>query len=309
MTTSSFRNFLKEIRKKAKSESEKGTLFEKNIRNFLKKSPEHSFEDVWMRKDWPDLKKYGFPVRDLGIDLIAKEKETGKFWAIQCKCFDENYQINKPDIDSFFTESGKKPFEVRLIVTTTNNWGANAEEALKSQTKECKVLGLHDLEKVDFEWNLQSVKRKTRKKQLRRYQKEAVYKSAEHFKTQDRGKLIMACGTGKTFTSLRVTEKITQENGNILFLAPSISLVSQTLREYAYERKESQRYLVVCSDTKAGKDSDGMDINDLQISPTTDPKKIAERLKIKSEERTIVFSTYQSLKQIKKDQDLGAPTK
>ena len=305
---SNFKSFLKEIRKKAKSEREKGDLFERAIRDYLKASPEHSFEDVWMRKDWPDLKKYGFPVRDLGIDLVAKEKETGKFWAIQCKCYDEHYQVNKPDIDSFFTESGKKPFSVRLIVTTTNNWGANAEEALKSQTKECKVLGLHDLQKVDFEWTLKSVKRKKVKKELRLHQTEAVSKSAEYFKTQDRGKLIMACGTGKTFTSLRITETITSEGENILFLAPSISLVSQTLRDYAYERKESQRYIVVCSDAKAGKDSDGVDINDLQISPTTDPKKIAERLKIKSKERTIVFSTYQSLKQVKKAQDLGAPT-
>ena len=73
------------------------------------------------------------------------------------------------------------------------------------------------------------------------------------------------------------------------------------------KERNSQRYLVVCSDTKAGKDSDGVDINDLQISPTTDLRKIAERLKIKSKERTIVFSTYQSLKQVKKAQDLGAP--
>ena len=305
---SNFKSFLKEIRQKAKSEREKGDLFERAIRDFLKASPEHSFEDVWMRKDWPDLKKYGFPVKDLGIDLVAKEKETGRFWAIQCKCYGEHYQVNKPDIDSFFTESGKKPFSVRLIVTTTNNWGANAEEALKSQTKECKVLGLHDLEKVDFEWSLQNVKRRIDKKRLRSHQSEAVNKSAEYFKTQDRGKLIMACGTGKTFTSLRIIETITSEDENILFLAPSISLISQTLREYAYERKKPQRYLVVCSDTKAGKDSDGVDINDLQISPTTDPKKIAERLKIKSKERTIVFSTYQSLKQVKKAQDLGAPT-
>ena len=305
---SDFKSFLTEIREKAKNPREKGDLFERAIRDFLKASPEHSFEGVWMRKDWPDLKKYGFPVKDLGIDLIAKEKETGKFWAIQCKCYSENYQVNKPDIDSFFTESGKKPFSVRLIVTTTNNWGANAEEALKSQTKECKVLGLHDLQKVDFEWTLKSVKRKKEKKELKPHQIEAVSKSAEYFKTQNRGKLIMACGTGKTFTSLRITETIISENANILFLAPSISLISQTLREYAYERKNPQRYLVVCSDTKAGKDSDGVDINDLQISPTTDPKKIAERLKIKSQERTIVFSTYQSLKQVKKAQNLGAPT-
>ncbi len=304
---SNFKSFLKEIRKKAKSEREKGDLFERAIRDFLKQSPEHSFEGVWMRKDWPGLQKYGFPLKDLGIDLIAKEKETGKFWAIQCKCYNEHYQVNKPDIDSFFTESGKRPFAVRLIVTTTNNWGANAEEALKSQTKECKVLGLYDLEKVDFDWSLKGVKRKKDKKKLRPHQTEAVDKSLKHFKAHDRGKLIMACGTGKTFTSLRVTETITPENANILFLAPSISLISQTLREYAYERKNSQRYLVVCSDTKAGKDSDGVDVNDLQISPTTDPKKIAERLKIKSKERTIIFSTYQSLKQVKKAQDLGAP--
>ena len=109
---SNFKSFLKEIRKKAKSEREKGDLFERAIRDFLKASPEHSFEDVWMRKDWPDLKKYGFPVKDLGIDLVAKEKETGRFWAIQCKCYDELYQVNKPDIDSFFTESGKNPFSV-----------------------------------------------------------------------------------------------------------------------------------------------------------------------------------------------------
>ena len=160
---------------------------------------------------------------------------------------------------------------------------------------------------MDFEWTLQSVKRKSEKKKLRPHQTEAVNKSFEYFKTHDKGKLIMACGTGKTFTSLRITETITPENGVILFLAPSISLISQTLKEYAYERTNPQRYLVVCSDSKAGKDSDGVDINDLQISPTTDPKKISERFNIKSKERTIVFSTYQSLKKVKKAQDLGVP--
>ena len=282
-------------------------MFERAIRDFLRQSPEHDFENVWMRKDWPDLKKYGLPKKDLGIDLIAKEKETGNFWAIQCKCYDENYQVNKSDIDSFFTESGKKPFSARLIVTTTNNWSPNAEEALNGQTKHCVTLTLSDLEKKDFEWNLQNVKRKNLKKKLRLHQKEAVEKSLEYFKTQDRGKLIMACGTGKTFTSLRIIEKTTPKNANILFLAPSISLISQTLREYAYERKQAQRYIVVCSDTKAGKDSDGIDVNDLSISPTTDPLKINKRLKQKVDKRTIVFCTYQSLNEIKKAQKYGLP--
>ena len=118
----------------------------------------------------------------------------------------------------------------------------------------------------------------------------------------------MACGTGKTFTSLRIVEKITPESANILFLAPSISLISQTLREYAYQRKKPQRYLAVCSDTKAGKDTDGYDVNDLQISPTTNPEQIAKMLKLKSGQRTVVFSTYQSLKKIKEAQKHGAPS-
>ena len=302
-----FTSFLIELRKRAKSEKEKGYLFEKAIKDFLKQSPEHSFEDVWLWSEWPDLSKHGFSKKDLGIDLVAKEQETGKIWAIQCKCFDEHRQVNKQDIDSFFTLSGKNPFKVRLIVTTTTNWGENALDALKNQTKECKTLDLTYLKQADFEWSFQKVKRKAEQKYLIEHQKEAVHKSEEHFKTNDRGKLIMACGTGKTFTSLRVVEKVTPENGNILFLAPSISLISQTLREYAWQRKKSQRYLAVCSDTKAGEDTDGYDVNDLQISPTTDPEKIAERLKIKSGKRTIVFSTYQSLKQIKKAQALGAP--
>ena len=117
----------------------------------------------------------------------------------------------------------------------------------------------------------------------------------------------MACGTGKTFTSLRIIEETTPKSGNILFLAPSIGLISQTLREYAYERKEAQEYIAVCSDKKAGKDSEEMDINDLKISPTTDAKKIAEQLKGRSQKRTIVFSTYQSLKKIKEAQKHGAP--
>ena len=299
---SNFKSFLKDLRKKAKSEREKGDLFERAIRDFLRQSPEHSFENVWLRKDWPDLKKYDFPTKDLGIDLIAKEKETGAFWAIQCKCYAEDYQVNKPDIDSFFTESGKEPFRARLIVTSTNKWGPHAEEARKKQSKGCKVLTLSHLEKADFDWTLTSVKRRVRRKQLRGHQKEALAATREHFKRHDRGKLIMACGAGKTFTSLSIVEDMTSPNATILFLAPSISLISQTLREYAYERRSPQRYLVVCSDAKAGKDSDGVDVNDLQISPTTDPKAIAKRLQVKSKERTIIFSTYQSLRKIKEAQ-------
>ena len=147
--TINFKTFLNEIRKKAKTEREKGEFFEKAIREFLHLSPEYSFENVWLWSNWPDLKKYNFSKKDLGIDLVAKERETGNFWAIQCKCFDENRQVSKTDIDSFLSESGKNPFKTRLIVTTTANWGVNALEALKNHTKECKILDQYDLEKAE----------------------------------------------------------------------------------------------------------------------------------------------------------------
>ena len=160
-----FQNLLDEIRRRAKSEREKGELFERAIRNFLRQSPEHDFEGVWMRKDYPDLAKIKLKKKDLGIDLIAKERKTGDLWAIQCKCYDEKNSVNKSDIDSFFTESGKKPFKTRLIVTTTDNWGSHAEDALNNQTKQCITLGLAELSEKPFEWTLTSIKRDKKKKE------------------------------------------------------------------------------------------------------------------------------------------------
>ena len=74
---------------------------------------------------------------------------------------------------------------------------------------------------------------RTPKKTLRPHQKEALDKAHEHFKNADRGKLIMACGTGKTFNSLRIAENETNGKGLILFLVPSIALLGQTLREWS----------------------------------------------------------------------------
>ena len=298
-----FKEFLKEIRLKAQNPGQLGELFERAIKDFLKQSPEHDFEDVWMWLDWPDRKKYHFQT-DAGIDLVAKERETGKIWAIQCKCYAENVQIKKENIDSFFNLSGKEPFKARLIVTANNNWSSHAEQSIENQTKPCHTLKLSDLEQVLFDWSISGkTKRRPKRKPLREHQKEAVNSTFEHFKSKDRGQLIMACGTGKTLTSLAIVEKCTSENSKVLFLAPSIALINQTLREYAYQSKPlSQRYLVVCSDQKVGKEETGQTISDLQRSPTTKPNEIAKALKIKNSKRTIVFCTYQSLKQIKEAQ-------
>ena len=303
-----FKEFLKEIREKSTSKRSLGDFFERAIKDFLKQSPEHDFEDVWMWSEWPDLKKHKFTRQDLGIDLVAKEKTTGKIWAIQCKCYGEDVQVTKADIDTFFNLSGKEPFKSRLIVTTTNNWHSFALQSIDNQQIPCYTLKPNDLEEAPFNWSIQGkVKRRPNKKTLRSHQKEAVSKTFEYFKSKDRGKLIMACGTGKTFTSLGIVEKVTPPNGKVLFLAPSIALVNQTLKEYAYQSRTHQKYLVVCSDKKVGREETGRTISDLQRSPTTDPKEIAKALQTNNK-RTITFCTYQSLKQIKEAQtNYGAP--
>ena len=243
----------------------------------------------------------------MGIDLVAKEKETGEFWAVQCKCYDKNHPISKGDLDTFFSLSGKKPFEKRIFVTTSTKWGKNAKATIDGQSKNCTLIDLTKLEKAEFDWTETSVKRRAQK-EIRPHQKKAL-ESVKHYFSEghERGKLIMACGTGKTFTSLRIVEKLTPKTGRVLFLAPSISLISQTLREYAYERKDDQRYLVICSDKKSGKDSEGEDVLDLQIPPTTKVKEIVEVLRKRSSKRTIVFCTYQSLSQIMKAQTQKVP--
>lgn len=300
--------FLDKIRKTSKSEREKGFLFEKAVKGFLKESPEHNFEDVWLWSEWKEKSKYKFSGKELGVDLVAKEKETGKYWAVQCKCYDEKREVNKKDVDSFFTQSGKEPFSIRLIVASTNRFNDNVQESIKNQSKPTRVFNKSDLEKREYNWLSSRSVKKQDKKRLREHQLEALNKTIFHFKKEKRGKLVMACGAGKTLTSLHIAENLTSKNGHVLFLAPSIALVSQTIREYAYQRSEYQRYLVVCSDKKSGKDSEGESVGDLQIPPTTNPKEIAKVLKSKNKDgRTIVFATYQSLKRVREAQKLGAP--
>ena len=179
---------------------------------------------------------------------------------------------------------------------------------MQRQGKNCRVIDPATLEVVPFNWFSDGhVEQQETRKTPYTYQSSAVAKAKKHFADHERGKLIMACGTGKTYTSLQIVEEITAKHANVLFLAPSISLVSQTLREYAYECQDKQRYVIICSDSKADRDSDGYTIADLPISPTTDASKIAKVLKVRSTLRTIVFCTYQSLERIKQAQERGAP--
>ena len=312
-----FDDLLVQLRGMSDSERMKGNYFEQLVKQFLLTDGVHApqYKKVWLWKDYPDR-----PGADLGIDLVA-EREDGGVTAVQCKFYAEGHKIQKSEIDSFISVSGKKPFTHRLIIDTTGaDWSPNAEEMLEGQYIPVQRIGLSDLRNSNIDWGSYQLEHGNKpdiqdRKQLRPHQHEAVKNVLEGFEHADRGQLIMACGTGKTFTSLKIAERISEEAGhlNVLFLVPSLALMSQSLKEWSDNTSVQLHAYAVCSDIKVGRDRTGeltdIQVHDLQIPATTDGKKLYEE----SEKRpldegiTVVFSTYQSIDAITAAQRAGFP--
>ncbi len=313
------------FRQEARSNRDLGDRFERLILGYLKIDPLYAdrFSNVWMWNDWPDKGKLG----DVGIDLVAEERATGQLCAIQCKFYLPEHTLSKDDLNSFFTALGKKAFSTGLIVSTTDNWGKNAEDALR-QSKPVTRLSVHDLQNSPVDWSRFDTRKPLetlglqQARTLRAHQQAALNDVLAGFETEDRGKLIMACGTGKTFTALRIAESIAP-TGHVLFLVPSLALLSQSLREWTAQRAAPFHSLAVCSDSNIGKsrkkaEDDTADITlyDLAFPATTSAKELAnqyEALKARAKkakepkQMTVVFSTYHSIEAVSKAQKAGLP--
>ncbi len=300
------------IRESSKTTQEMGAAFERATLYFLKHDPvwKQRFSAVWM---WQDSPVCGGP--DTGIDLVARDADTDAYWAVQCKCFQETHYLQKQDIDSFFNEAGKDIYAGRIIVAATENWSRHALKSVYDWGA-LRILP-RDIAESPLDWEpfltgKYDVVQSRRTYGLLPHQSAAVADVLAGFETDDRGKLIMACGTGKTFTSLRLAETMAPK-GAVLFLAPSISLVSQTLREWANQTKVGLRSFAVCSDTKVGAsrsgDSGDITLLDLPYPATTDSGELARRMTLPRtrDAMTVVFSTYQSIQVISDAQKAGCP--
>ncbi|MER0442446.1 type ISP restriction/modification enzyme [Emticicia sp. W12TSBA100-4] len=313
-----FQTVLNNLRKAAFSERDKGDKFERTMKAFLQTDPNYAykFKSVWLWNDFPARKDFGG--KDTGIDLVALTNE-GDYWAIQCKCYQENAVIDKPEVDSFLSTSSrtftdennsKVSFAHRLWISTTNYWGANAQEAIKNQSPLVSRLSLYDLEQAPVDWEklengVFGEKARLARKSPRTHQLQAINATKDHFKTADRGKLIMACGTGKTFTSLKIAENETNGKGLILFLVPSIALLGQTLREWTAEANEPINAICICSDSGVSKkndDGDNTGTTDLALPASTSVTNILRQFEYLKQSpnkgMTVVFSTYQSIEVI-----------
>lgn len=323
MSIETFNSVLDKFRKEALSERDKGFKFEKLVQTYLRTTSLYTniFKEVWMWNEFPSRAEFG--KNDVGIDLVALTYDD-EFWAIQCKCYQANTYIDKKEVDSFLSTSGKHftnpetaehtSFSNRLWISTTNNWSQTAENTLHNQNPPVSRLSLTDLESDEVDWlklekGIFGENARIEPKKPFEHQIEALKKSHEYLQTRDRGKLIMACGTGKTFTSLKLAEQETNNKGLILFLVPSIALLGQTLREWSAQASEPINAICICSDGKVSQkvnpnDDETFSVVNLALPASTDVHNICKQLQhsLAKKGMTVVFSTYQSIDVISKAQ-------
>ena len=230
----------------------------------------------------------------------------GRLWAIQAKAYDPAYSITKADVDTFLSESARSEFAFRLLIATTDRIGKTAERTLQAQEKPASRLLLADLRAAQVSWprspsDLRPAK--PRPKRPRPHQRQAITAVIRGFESADRGQMIMACGTGKTLTALFIAQRLAAKR--TLVLVPSLSLLTDTLREWT-ANDEDFEFLPVCSDdTVTGTDAAVSSTADLGFPVTTDPQDIAAFLRRRSGSRRVVFATYQSSPKIAEAYSLG----
>ncbi|GAA9093194.1 DEAD/DEAH box helicase family protein [Helicobacter pylori] len=296
----------------------KGSWFEKVSKRFLKEhdsADEYESIDLW--NNWKLRGKEG----DRGIDIVITTTSK-EYIAVQCKFHQDSVSLN--DIATFLSKLQSGVGEVGFkkgIIISTSNLSSNALEEIE-QIRKNKGIDIVGISEEDFiysqiDWEkfdptqTQGELPLCDKKKPRPHQIEAIKATKEYFSNpkNTRGKLIMACGTGKTYTSLKIMEALDPKI--TLFLAPSIALLSQTFREYAQEKNDPFYASIVCSDDKVGKskdeDNDDINFSELPLKPSTRLEDIlsVHKKAQKENKRFIIFSTYQSALRIKEAQEAG----
>lgn len=314
-----FKDILARFRNESVTEHDKGAKFEKLIKRWFLTVPEYAnvLDEVWLWEEFPGKESMGGV--DLGIDLVAKTDE-GKFWAIQCKCYQDDAVISKKMVDSFIANANRQfvddemhtnRFDKLFWVSTTSHWGKNAQESIKHQAIQFVPIYTDWLQNSSVNWK-ELVEGKQGKeallagKTMRSHQIEALTKAHEYFENHDRGKMIMACGTGKTYTSLKIVENETKGKGLVLYMVPSIALLSQGLKSWTEDSQYKLKPVCICSDASASHyaDDDENNLLDMSFPASTNVDTIVKQLKFYQDKGDfiVVFSTYQSIDVVSKAQ-------
>jgi predicted helicase len=303
--TSGFRQALEIIRQRSNNPTELGAAFEKMAKVYLEHDPLQTqyYEKVWNFADWAATQQ-GYQRKDIGIDLVAQIKGTKDFCAIQCKCYDINSQITKADIDSFIAAATGPQFKSLLLVDTSiSGFAPNAQQVLDHLGDKYRRIQTAELEASPIDWltlvNKEELRLRPRKTPLP-HQLEALADTEAAFKTHDRGKIIMACGTGKTYTSQIIAEQMVAKGQSVLYMVPSLSLMSQSVRDWKNDAQAAFTAFAVCSDQTVGsrKDDDEiiLSVHDLAFPATTKAEELAKQVQSAPQDQiTVVFATYHSI--------------
>lgn len=316
--TASIHDVLVDLRQSSLDTRDQGDKFERLVLHLLRTDPEwvQRFSDVWLWQDWPGRDSR----TDTGVDIVAKLRDQDGLAAIQCKFYGPGSRVSKHDVDTFLSASGSEEFLARYIFDTADAWGGNAVDTATNQTVpvqriDIAYLGQSRIDWGQFSWTTPEVLVPTGRKHLLPHQQCAVDEVRTRLRQHDRGKLIMACGTGKTFTSLKLTEDVVGEGGTALVLVPSIQLLSQSLREWMQETEVGIRPFAVCSDVRVGRKTQSSDdgeisVIDLSEPATTDAATLVQRFAPETTEQSrmnVVFATYQSIDVVAEAQRQGLP--
>lgn len=309
VTPSALQKILNDYREVTQSQRDSGTLFEELMIKYFENEPkfESEYEVVLTYADWAEryADELNIPnKKDAGIDLVATTY-SGEHHAIQCKNYVPSHKMAKSDIDSFMSASGKNYFSYRIIISTVTDWTDNASNMLEDQVPPVTTINMSDLEQSVIDWDLYYKNHEIKtieKYDLRPHQKSSHDAVVKGLANAERGKLILACGTGKTFTSLRIAETMAGKGKKVLFLVPSLALLSQTLNEWTQQAKLPLRNFAVCSDSAIGKHKPDDDRvvatrSELDFPSTTNAKSLANSIKglHDDEHMTVVYSTYHSI--------------
>ena len=300
---------LDSFREDARTQRETGRYFEDLALVYFRRDAKQNscYERVWSYRDW--AQEQGRDPSDTGIDLVAKMRGEDGYCAIQAKFYEPGRPLRKGDIDSFIAASDGSEFTHRAIVdTSTKDFGKNLQNTISGLGTPFTRIRLVDLERSSIDWSSIPTAGEIREqdavqklgKTPRNHQSEAIAEVNKGFEEADRGQLVMACGTGKTYTAQLIAEDRCAKR--VLVLVPSLALVSQTIAEWCQDTSSPFRALAVCSDSQVGKrrvggdDAIQYDIHDLAFPATTDAAKLAERMNGGDNgQTTVVFSTYHSL--------------
>jgi len=289
-------SFVSLIRQFDKIDHVRGRQFELLCKWFLENDPEYKclLKKVWLWRDWP--LRWSI---DKGVDLIA-ETYDGEFWAIQAKAYAPNKSVTKGDVDSFISDSSRKLISYRLLLTTAGRVGRNAEELINAQGVQAQnspigYLCLGDLGKRELSWpeSLGSLGvRPQAKKELREDQKKAVDETLAGLKVTSRGQIIRACGTGKTLIGLRLFEQLNAQTAVVF--APTLSLVSQLIRDWTRNAHTPLLFRPICSDDTVGANTDSFvdHVSRLGYPATTSPNEV--RSFLRRDGKKVLFCTYRS---------------